>query len=371
MQLSPALENAAAGHRALVVAGAVLPGVQALRGLAAFAVDVDHTASEFDRHLQLPGLMSDFGYGSAGVDLFFVISGFVMVYSSERLFGSAGSLRTFLMRRLVRIVPLYWLMTTVMLAYVLARGFAASDASPMLALASYFFIPYQRPSGVIDPLYGVGWTLNYEMMFYVVFGCTLAVRRELAVAMTSLCLIAFTLSRSVVALPAQLHHLSDPIILEFVYGMLVALVFRAGVKLPRKVAFALIVFAAVLPFVFLATIPATPRWVVWGIPSALLVAAVTLVGRGIAVPAFAVALGNASYALYLIHAATLVVVRQAAWRGFFVNPESAPWLYLAGALLVSVAAAFVVWRWIERPMTQTLRRIFEVRRPMLHESGAA
>jgi peptidoglycan/LPS O-acetylase OafA/YrhL len=368
MQFDPALKNAATGHvhgdgRALaVVAGAVLPGVQVLRGLAALAVDVQHTIDEFVRHLQLPDRMPpDFKYGSAGVDLFFVISGFVMVYSSERLFGIAGSVRTFLVRRLVRIVPLYWLMTTVMLAYVLARGFAASDASPMQALASYFFIPYQRPSGVIDPLYGIGWSLNYEMMFYLVFGCTLAARRELAVAMTSLCLIAFIFSRSLVGLPAQLHYLSDPIILEFVYGMLVAFVFRAGVVLPRKVAFALIVFAAVLPFVFLTTIPASPRWVVWGIPSALLVAAVTLAGRGIAVPAFAVALGDASYALYLIHPATLLVVRVAASHGFFVDPGSAPWLYVAGALLVSIAAAFVVWRWFERPMTQALRRRFEVR----------
>jgi peptidoglycan/LPS O-acetylase OafA/YrhL len=162
-------------------------------------------------------------------------------------------------------------------------------------------------------------------------------------------------------MPAQFYHLGDPIILEFVYGMAVALLLRAGVMLPRKIAFALIVFAAVLPFVFLTTIPASPRWIVWGIPSALLVAAVTLVGRGLAVPDFAIVLGDASYALYLIHPATLLVVRQAAWHGFFVDPESAPWLYVAGALLVSVAAAFVVWRWIERPLTQTLRRRFEAR----------
>ncbi len=135
---------------------AALPGIQALRALAAMAVVVAHTGGEFEEHLSLPGLMPSFIHGGAGVDLFFVISGFVMVYSSERLFGQHGAPRSFMMRRLIRIVPPYWLLTTVMLLFVMVRGFAVSDASPMLAVSSYFFIPYPRPSGPIDPLYGVG-----------------------------------------------------------------------------------------------------------------------------------------------------------------------------------------------------------------------
>lgn len=101
---------------------ATLPGIQALRALAASAVLVAHTGGEFEQHLSLPGLGPNFGVGSAGVDLFFVISGFVMVYSSERLFGDRASFRTFLTRRAIRIVPLYWTMTSVMLVWVLVRG---------------------------------------------------------------------------------------------------------------------------------------------------------------------------------------------------------------------------------------------------------
>src|SRR6476619_7323214 len=85
-----------------------LPGIQALRALAASAVLVAHTGGEFEQHLSLHGLMPNFGNGGAGVDLFFVISGFVMVYSSERLFQERRSVRTFLTRRVIRIVPLYW-----------------------------------------------------------------------------------------------------------------------------------------------------------------------------------------------------------------------------------------------------------------------
>ena len=102
-----------------------LPGIQALRALAASAVLVAHTGGEFEQHLSLHGLMPNFVNGGAGVDLFFVISGFVMVYSSERLFARRASFRTFFTRRVIRIVPLYWTMTSVMLLWVMVRGFAA------------------------------------------------------------------------------------------------------------------------------------------------------------------------------------------------------------------------------------------------------
>jgi exopolysaccharide production protein ExoZ len=102
-----------------------LAGIQALRALAASAVLVAHTGGEFEQHLSLHGLMPSFANGGAGVDLFFVISGFVMVYSSERLFNRPHSFRTFLTRRIIRIVPLYWTMTSVMLLWVIIRGFAA------------------------------------------------------------------------------------------------------------------------------------------------------------------------------------------------------------------------------------------------------
>src|SRR5215467_2504234 len=154
-----------------------IPAIQFLRALAAAAVVAFHVRFDFVNNVSPPGFLpAAFNLGAAGVDLFFVISGFVMVYSSESLFGRPNAPATFLLRRIVRIVPLYWLMTSVMLAYVLARGFGPSDASPQLALASYFFIPYRRPSGAMDPLYGIGWTLNYEMFFYVVFAVAMAAR---------------------------------------------------------------------------------------------------------------------------------------------------------------------------------------------------
>jgi exopolysaccharide production protein ExoZ len=334
----------------------VLPGVQALRALAAGAVLLAHTGGDFEEHLSLPGLMPSFIHGGAGVDLFFVISGFVMVYSSERLFGQNGASRCFLTRRIIRIVPLYWTMTSLMLLWVIARGFAASDASPGLALASYFFIPYARPSGPIDPLYGLGWTLNYEMMFYVIFACALFARRTVAVFITSAILIAMTIVHSQqLPMPRALVFLTEPVIIEFVFGMGLALLFRSGVTMPRPACYFLVAAAVAIPLWLLWTAPPT-RWQLWGIPAAMLVAAVVLADRPIVfVPPFVIALGNGSYALYLIHPAVNLLVRKTAARGLFLNPAATPWLYLAGALCLNILAALVVYYAFERPTSKFLK----------------
>ena len=223
-----------------------IPAIQFLRALAATAVAASHVRFDFVNNVSPPGFLpAAFNLGAAGVDLFFVISGFVMVYSSESLFGQPNAPATFLLRRIARIVPLYWVMTSVMLAYVLARGFGPSDASPQLALASYFFIPYRRPSGAMDPLYGIGWTLNYEMFFYVVFVVAMAARREIAVAGIAVLFAVFALIVPTKDyLPAQVAYLANPLILEFVFGMGIAVAYRAGVRFSAAVSIILVAAAA-------------------------------------------------------------------------------------------------------------------------------
>jgi exopolysaccharide production protein ExoZ len=333
-----------------------LSGVQALRALAATAVAVAHTGEEFAGHLALPGLVPDLVYGAAGVDLFFVISGFVMVYASERLFGREGAFRTFMARRVIRIVPLYWAMTTVMLVYVLARGFAASDASPSLAFLSYVFIPYPRPSGGVSPLYALGWTLNYEMMFYLLFGCALFARRHIAVLAVAAVLVTFAIVHALVPrLPPQIDFWTNSIVLEFVFGMALALLYRRGVRLPQPIAYLLAAAALAIFFGTLTSNP-QPRWLVWGVPAAMLVASVALAGRSAFVPAVVIGLGDASYALYLTHPAVNLVARHAAWKGAYIPPATAPWLYLIATVVLSILVAFAVHYWAERPVSEYLKR---------------
>jgi exopolysaccharide production protein ExoZ len=166
---------------------------------------------------------------AAGVDLFFVISGFIMVYSTGG--GTTVSAFEFLERRLIRIVPLYWLATglavvVLLLAPQLARQTVLTFPH---VLASIAFFPALHPSAptIYAPLVYVGWTLNYEMLFYALFATgigfgRLSPGRVVAIASTPI----LTLSAiGFIFFPrGLLGFYANPIMLEFVFGMCLALV---------------------------------------------------------------------------------------------------------------------------------------------------
>ena len=132
----------------------------------------------------------DFPMGAAGVDLFFVISGFVMVVASADLFGQRGAPPYFFLRRLARIVPLYWLLTGIFVFILFAgRHHSSSWLSASEVVTSLLFIPHSLPNGAVAPVYGLGWTLNYEMMFYVVFSAVLFLRPRIAIPTLALAML--------------------------------------------------------------------------------------------------------------------------------------------------------------------------------------
>lgn len=336
-----------------------LSGIQVLRALAAMAVVAFHV--QFDLTVKLSANFPvALDLGQAGVDLFFVISGFVMVYSSESLFGTTGAPIVFFARRIVRIVPLYWIMTSLMLGYVIARGFIASDASPMLALASYFFIPYPRPTGEVDPLYGIGWTLNLEMFFYLIFALALmAPRRTSVIAIVTTVLVGIVAIGQAIRLPPQAATLANPIILEFVVGMAMAVIYRIGAKLPPA-ATAIVLIAALVEFAVLNsdwfdvfTGSAAPRLVKYGLPAAQGFAALTFIDKELAFP-YIEKLGDASYSLYLTHPLVISVARSASNAGY-LNPSVAPVLFFLSTVAVAVCLALAVYYFLERPITNALK----------------
>jgi exopolysaccharide production protein ExoZ len=350
MEAAPALTRRAATGK--------LFALQLLRAVAATGVVIAHVRYDFLRHLGLPdGLPGMLNAGSAGVDLFFVISGFVMVYSSESLFGRDRAAAIFLARRIARIVPLYWLMTAAMIAYVAARGFAASDASPAHAALSLFFIPYPRPSGEMSPVYGVGWTLNYEMFFYAVFALCLGARREITVGRVAVALAALAVAGWLLpGLPGALAYWADPIVLEFVLGMILALAYRRGARLPVWASAPLAIAALALILLYNdAGTALLPRWLGFGLPAAMVVAALALVERDIAI-AWIDRIGDASYALYLCHPVVVAAGRMLSLRGYLV-PAALPWVYLCGVVAVSIGVALLLHRFVEAPLTGRARRL--------------
>ena len=152
--------------------------IQVLRALAATAVVCAHFQMDLGRLLNARDALPDLTLGHAGVDLFFVISGFVMVYASEPMFGRAGGSWQFMTRRLIRIVPVYWLASTLYLVMALAIPVFEKSYSTASVVASYLFIPWPRLDGIMQPLVGQGWTLNYEMFFYAIFAMAVSAPRR-------------------------------------------------------------------------------------------------------------------------------------------------------------------------------------------------
>ena len=352
MSDSAAPAGARGGSRSLL-------SIQILRAVAALGVLVHHTAHEVAAKTGVTVPFGEFVVGAGGVDLFFVISGFVMVYASERLFAQPGATQVFFLRRLARIVPLYWTVTAILVGYIYLahRIFPPPFITTEGVIASFLFIPYPLPNGLMAPVHALGWTLNYEMFFYAVFAVAIMLPRRSAVfAITALFALLVVLGL-VVRLPQPLAFWFSPIILEFCFGMLIALAWRDGRRLPHWASLLLIAAAFAAYAASALWGPAvTWRALEWGVPGAMLVAALALARETPAPGPIArvfVFLGDASYSLYLVHAIVIPAVRRLMPS---LDTPLMPWLYALALVAASIAAACLSYLWFERPITRALQR---------------
>lgn len=321
--------------------------IQALRAAAALSVALVHFSTVYWQTLGQSGLGPLYPM-AAGVDLFFVISGFVMVYSSEPLFGKPGAPVTFVRNRLARIVPIYWLTTTIAICLMREHFDLRS------LFGSYFFIPLGNGNGSVNPLYGVGWTLNFEMYFYSVFALCLFFRRGIALALlVGALLSAVVFGRTLAPQSAPLLVWTDPIIVEFLFGALIAVLYRRAAMLPNSVR--LVMFAAAIITIWqfhAAELPSHYRWAQWGIPAAMIVAACVLGTQRWTESRLGFAaknLGDASYSLYLLHGVVLVLAATVAYR------FHAALIFLLLGYFAVVVLSLLSYRYFERPLTDVLK----------------
>lgn len=338
--------------------------IQALRALAAVLVVIAHAAHDADAIAARLGRAA-MGVAQAfdwtfGVHLFFVISGFVMAISA-RGFGEAGAPGRFLLRRVIRIAPLYWLLTAAALA-----GAAVSPAlmnMPLgglwLPLASLLFIPVARANGEIRPVLGQGWTLNYEMFFYAAFALAMLLPRRRAFLALSIGLATLVwLGRDLTPADPVLYTWTDGLLIEFLFGLWLGAARLEGVRMARGAAFALacVGVAAALWLDPAQARVAAPVFVLSGAPAAMLVAAAGLARplrrEGVAWR-LGHLLGDASYSLYLVHPFVIRLSREAWLR--LVGDSLAPWVFIPVLVLVSTLAGVALYLAVERPMTRALQ----------------
>lgn len=343
-----------------------LYGIQALRALAAFMVAVHHAQHDAVVVAQRAGSVfppSTLLPWMAGVDIFFVVSGFIMVHASAGLFGKPDGAKLFVARRLARIVPLYWAATTLFLLVGLAVPAALNSGSPDLVqiVGSYLFWPVVSTQGLAQPVYSLGWTLNYEMLFYALFGAGLLLPARFTLPVVTLALFALVAVEALsgpLALPFGFW--GQPIILEFAAGMGIAVLRRRGLRLALPLR-AVVALLGVTVLMIAARSPESAgAWssFAWhGGAAALLVLAAACGERRTApsIPVRTLALvGDASYALYLIHPFVIRGLRELAVR----LGMGAPLAFILLALIGSVATALIVHRWFEKPATGWLRHMF-------------
>jgi exopolysaccharide production protein ExoZ len=338
-----------------------IASIQVLRAVAVLVVTICHAEYEISRIGRLPSVMPSTsleGLAGFGVQLFFVISGFVMVYATEPLFGTKRGPLIFFERRLVRIVPLYWIVTTFYLALtLLVAGFGKGYPSSFV-IASYLFIPAARPDGIIEPLVGQGWSLNYEMLFYFVFALTVLNARRVSVSIVTAVLIAaVVIGQMAHPLPFVVSVWTAPLLLYFVFGMWIGLAYREGLTLTPVQGLALISAGLILLFIQTCWTPESSIFglICWTIP-ALIVAGSSLPRLSLSGPFWTplMVVGAASYALYLFHAVPIRgLLYLARWNGFDIG--RAPGAYLCTTVLISIALAIAIYYRVERPLLRALR----------------
>jgi exopolysaccharide production protein ExoZ len=289
--------------------------LQGMRAVAALLVVIDHALLKLTDN-DPAGAMTHFAWtlGSTGVYIFFVISGFIMVHVSWDNFGKPGASGSFLRRRIIRIVPLYWLGTFLGLGFHKVAGTHGIQDGWYQLACSLSFIPYISEDGQWYPILPGGWTLNFEMLFYVVFGICLCLPRRLALPATGLFFLAF------IAIGPWLGNesiafLASPVILWFILGMAFATLWRH--RGGQEASWLARLAKPLEPF------------------------------------------GDASYSLYLSHGFVLTMVLR-TWTKFVGAPSL--W-FVPVSMVIATIVGFAVHRAVERPTLQMINSLWKSSRP--------
>lgn len=348
-----------AGHAAILASHGGprhLDYLQALRFLAATAVVIFHALGTASTYFpDTPArIFSVFRYGDYGVDLFFVISGFIICYATptDRL-GPIG----FMTRRLERIVPIYWIMTLLMVALALMLPAAFTGTSWINARSIILSLSFTSFIDAKMPIVFVGWSLEYELLFYLSVAL-LMVRGDKVWDTTVILLSTLAIFHKVPVMgtPGNIaQFVTNPLILEFAFGILVARLFMGRSISPAALT------AAAIATLSVVIVDPIHRIVVMGLPAAMIVYAAAKLSRSRTTSArVLVFLGDASYSIYLLHIFVVSAAMKVAVR---VLPLPVDALILL-TTLTAIVSGCVVYVLIERPLLHFCRRPRRYERPL-------
>lgn len=350
-----------------------LEWLQALRGLAAFLVVLVHARGALTGSPLAEAVQEVLYHGAMGVDLFFILSGFLMVYTTRTLPGGVADARVFLLKRIVRIWPAYAVLTV--LTFLTLQGVhgLVEPAGREALLKTLLFVPVDP----YNPLYfsmalPVGWTLTFEMYFYLVFAAALLLGRWRWLGMAAwfgLTLLAVPMAlghfdwgvfdQAVIGQWAYANLAINPMVWDFLFGMVAAWLYfhLPGPPTPRGAALLVLLPLAALVALAVADVCSTHGPTQWGGPLALVFIGLAQSSKTqrLPTPRALLWLGEISYALYLAHPLAQHFLGLAVGRLAGTQATHGP-AYLLLATGMSLVVGAWVWRHVEVPGSRLARR---------------
>ncbi|OME10013.1 hypothetical protein BSK47_31440 [Paenibacillus odorifer] len=332
--------------------------------IAALLVVFFHVQDMVSKRLDSEAFATKFG--GVGVDIFFVISGFIMMYSCYEMFGLKEAPLKFLKNRSVRIIPTYYLFTTLMVVLLIFAPslFGSLKFDLWHVILSYLFILSEDNAGNVSTVLGVGWTLAFEMFFYLVFASLLRFPRKFFIpSIISIFILGNLIGLFVKDLGAWSTVFTSPITFEFLFGCLIGLYYKKGKSLGLKTSFGLVAIGTIwiLATSFVWTIQVSLgyyRVFAFGIPSALFMLGFINIenNRKIATTALIKRIGDSSYSLYLIHSFVLTGF------GVLIAPRlynfGVPvFLIVAVTMVAAIIGGFACYYLFEKPVTKKLKKL--------------
>jgi peptidoglycan/LPS O-acetylase OafA/YrhL len=327
----------------------MLNSIQILRALAAWLVVGHHTIQIYYKS-ETFGFFSEVFhiYGAIGVDLFFIISGFVIFASAS---NKPISPFDFAQNRLARIVPAYWLFSGITAAILIyaPHSIPLTAFEPLFFLKSLFFIPAQNPSGIgLYPLMTVGWTLNYEVSFYAVFFFSLFLPPPFRVVslFAGIALFQFIASKT----SGSFSFYQNAIVWEFLLGVALQIAYQRKwlSRIPTPLA-AFATIAALLAIIYAGPVSHSPYSS--GIPCAIILCAAVSQERFFPKHNLIARLGDWSYSTYLCHVLVICLAIQISER-YPINDLAL--MLIAYALILGIS--FASFTLVEMPASRAIRR---------------
>lgn len=333
--------------------------VQVMRALSVIAVVLFHVAMRQRQdfpHIALPLTYPQSLMGHAGVDLFFIISGFIITTVNWREFARPSAIRSYLAKRLIRVMPLYWLTALPMIPLAMANLDLKSAFGALLLLPHY-----------ASRINQVAWSLAYEILFYAVFALFLVFPRRYLPVCVSAWVIMILASNAASGHVAWLGNFLRPLNLEFVLGITVAGLIQARVFFRRPRLLICLGLIGILAVAALKHFGPNPypeydgkmRALLFGVPCALLLyGAIVIECLGkTAYSKLLLLLGDASYSIYLVHFVLIQLLMLNPLAAAIKNPI-AFFLWELLVIVLVMAAGVLVHLKLEKPLLRTLKHRF-------------